>query len=180
MNEKLLEDLRNDLVERKKENENRKVELDGLEKAKDLKMDNFFVKAKADAEAMKNRIFDEEQIFHDSLKYYDALGLCENSNNIYFYLGSFVIGNSNNYQVIRDNIYKEPDYNLYIDIETKRIIGIDFYESEKFEKENKVIVCEDYPSMASFEIVRNNFLSDAVKNGQEKACKRVLSRYNKK
>ena len=129
---------------------------------------------------LKNNTCSINDIFSSTLSEFESKGLTDETNEIYFYLGSFDIDeHGNEYQVDRNDDFIFPLFNCYMDIESKKVIEIPFDDADEFEYKNKVIITSSYPDALMITDIRNDYFCDALYEGQENACKKVLSR-NKK
>ena len=183
MKEEILDKLRQEKFNQEKTKNDYTKKLQNLKKARDIVKNNIFVNEYLKAEKrvvdMEKTICDSKNIDSILLEYYDSIALDDSTNKIYFYLGSFIGNAYNNRQVKRDNIYEEADYNLYIDIESQDIVHVKIDNYGEFENNNNIIISSDFPDEYEFLAVRKSFFMDAIENGQEKACVKVLNKYKR-
>lgn len=119
-------------------------------------------------------IRDEDIMF----KAYDALknnGMITDTNEIYFYYGTYIETNEETIQVPRNSDIGV--YDIYRDIESRDCIKNPVELRSIFESNHKVIVFpRPFPSAIDFNDLHRDFLNTAIKEGQDVACKKVLSR----
>ena len=116
-----------------------------------------------------------EELLNKSFQILQNHGYFIDTNEIYFYCGSFATYKDDIIQVPRNSVTRE--YDLYKDIESCKYIKSPVEEREEFESTHKVIVFyKPYPSSRDFANVHKEFLSTSVSEGQEVACNKVLSR----
>jgi len=116
-----------------------------------------------------------DEILDQAFKFIQNSGYFIDTNEIYFYYGSFMNEDGNVIQVPRNS--SSGEYDLYKDVESCKYIKNPISQREEFEANHKVIVFyKPYPSNRDFTSVHRDFLYTALDEGQEVACNKVLSR----
>ena len=182
MKEDLLQEFRKDYEKRLDDNLKNRNNLAVLMKRKALLENSTLVKDYInlvnDIKETEDDIYTDYEVFSETLHDYMSMGLAQETNDIYLYIGSYVNEGGYNRKTERDDINAEFD--SYINIESFVGVEIPVEDREVFEKEHKVLLIdESIPMKYLIHELREDFIKDALLNGQEEACKKVLSR-NKK
>ena len=182
MNEKVLNEFREEYNKRLEKKHKIDKSLDILKKRKEI-LENSpivrdYIELNDQIEKVSDMIFTEEEVFFDTLYDFENKGLIDETNNIYLYAGSFINENGDERLVERDSLISEFD--RYINIESLKDIDVPVEDRTNFEKNNKVLVLDnnDYIKYLIYDI-RDQFIRDSLNYGQEDACSKVLIR-NKK
>ncbi len=101
--------------------------------------------------------------------------LLNDTNNIYFYAGTFMNDGETTWQVPKNS--SKAQYDLYLNVENCRKVEIPITERSNFEKENHIVsFYKTYPTMNDFESIHHEFFKSSINEDQETACQRVLNR----
>lgn len=182
MKESLLKDFRSEYKKRLKE----KIELD-----KDLEilikrrriLENSpivkdYIELNNKIEEAMDKVCSEEDIFLSTLYEFDSKGLATDTNNILLYMGTFI--NENGYARLVDRNSSIAEFDRFINIESLDDVDVPVEDRDVFERNNNIIFLDNKePSMYLLHEIRDKFIQSALTDGQEKACKKILSR-NKK
>ena len=116
--------------------------------------------------------------FVKTLSILEDKGLMSETNEIYVYNGTFYMQNNIVVRVHRNNPCGEFD--KYIDIESMDEIEVPVEDRLIFEKNHKIVPLDGLePTKYFLYSLRSKFIEDSLREGQEVACKKILSR-NKK
>ena len=119
-----------------------------------------------------------EEIYLETLWDYEDKGLMDETNDIFLYAGTFMTDFAVEKRVDRDSIYGEFD--RYINIESFDEILNPVEDREVFETKHKIIFSDVLePTKYMLYEIRDEFINDSLSEGQEIACKKILSRYKK-
>ena len=117
----------------------------------------------------------DDEILDEAFKSLMNSGVFTDTNEIYFYCGSFMKQDKDIIQVPRNS--EKAEYDIYRDVESCKSIANPTNGREIFEENHKVIVFpRPFPSTVDFDDLHKDFLYTALKDGQEKACAKVLAR----
>lgn len=117
----------------------------------------------------------DEELLNQSFRSLINSGYLTDTNEIYFYYGTFILYNGESVQVPRNS--GSGEYDLYKDIESCKYLKNPINSREEFESNHKVIVFpKPFPSNVDFNDVHKDFLYTSLNDGQEVACKKVLAR----
>ena len=129
-------------------------------------------------EEAKEKLYSTQEVFSDVLYDFETKGLVDETNGILLYAGTFMTDFGSERNVHRDSIYAE--YDKYIDIESFDEVLNPIEDREFFEKTNTIINLNiSDPARYVLYDIRDEFINDALAEGQEVACKKILSRYKK-
>lgn len=179
MNNDLLKNLKDDFMKEKDENDIAERQLNSLLERKRLLENTRIVQDYLElcdqVDAMSDKVQDEKQIFLRTLFDYEHNGLVDETNDIFLYAGSYVTDLGYTVPVERDD--PDAEFDNYINIESLEELDIPTEDREDFETEHKVIVLNgrDYDNCNLYDL-HTKFMYDAMLNGQEKACQRVLKK----
>ncbi len=182
MNKKLLEDLKNSFLEEKEKNDIKKNSLKALKNRRDILLNSPVVKSYIEEERnikiLERHIKNDYDILINLLNNYEELGLTSENSDLYFYLGTFkVFSDGEERQCSRvDEDNSLDKYNTYINLETKKFIHVDYPNVTEFENNNRIIISSDFPDILQFNATRTKYFMDCIKNGEEKATKKILTR----
>ena len=182
MKEELLKEFRNDYVERLKKKQSNAKDLKILMKRKEI-LENSpivrdYIQLNSQIELLINESFDKDDIYLTTLMDFEDKGLMSETNEIYVYNGTFYTEDHIVKRVGRDNPVGEFD--KYIDLESMDELEIPVEDRLAFEASHKVVPLGNMePTKFLLYKLRNQFIEDALYEGQEVACNKVLSR-NKK
>lgn len=123
--------------------------------------------------------FSLEDMLASSLRAH--MHLIKETNNIYFYLGEFMLDNTNDFRfgpkdVKLDAGDSKAEYKIYINIENNNKIRIPINESKNFESKHKVIFSDQIQLNSAFINAQTEFIKTALEEGQEAACDKILSK----
>lgn len=182
MKEEILKDFRQEYIKRLEENEINNKSLNVLKNRKKILENSPLVKEYIELnkqiDDVTNKIFTADDIFTDTLYNFNNIGLTDETNNIYLYAGSFINEYGYERQVERDDSIAEFD--KYINIESFENIDIPVEDRENFENSYRVLILDSNVPVKYLKYeIRDQFINDALLEGQEAACHKVLSR-NKK
>ena len=114
-------------------------------------------------------------IFNKALLKYVKKGLTEETNEIYLYLGTYYSDGIDTVEVERNS--SDAVFDWYVDIESIKYVENPVEDRHDFELNNKVILLEDYHNSKYLLCeIRNQFIQDALYQGQDIACNNILSR----
>jgi len=102
---------------------------------------------------------------------------CNQTNKIYVYMGSYYakhLGGMNVKEIPVEWDDPRCEYRRYQDLEQYSSMSVPISKCDKFEKNNNVI----YDNSDNYYTIRREFASDILFEGQEKAKKYILSKYN--
>lgn len=161
MQEKILEDIRNEIETRKNlanKKRNRLIELE-----KDEKVKEYLKLREIGKSNIKEYKIDEDKVIMDMF-FNEFLDENDETNNIY-YETDYAESDSKN---------KDRYMFLYTDIENgkKEFVNVD--NVAEFENTHNVLETE-----VGYNKVQEEFIIDAVKNNQEDAVKRIIKKYGK-
>ena len=110
--------------------------------------------------------------------------MIDDTNEIYVCLGTFMLDNicdivngPSDIRLDRDD--SRAEYRIYRNIENNYSEQIPIRKCEEFEKTHKVIIPNTTSIERYYYELQKEFITLAVTEGQEKACKKILNR-NKK
>lgn len=95
----------------------------------------------------------------------------DETNKIYQYVDTFITEDGLNVVVGRD--CDDAEFDRYVDIESLSIIDNPVEDRYSFEASNKIIVGGYLPE------IHNDFILNCIKDGQDVAVEKVLTRYKK-
>ena len=182
MNKELLKDFRDEYTEKLEINDKNEASLKVLMQRKEI-LENMpviqdYIKLVKQIEDLKNEVSTNKELFLRTLFDYEGKGLVDETNSIFVYDGSFITRDGNIIRTERNS--SDAEFDRYIDIESIEEVDIPVEDRKLFERFNKVIFLdESLPVKQSLYEIHNQFMQDAITNGEKAACKRVLSR-NKK
>lgn len=124
------------------------------------------------------KVVTPDDIYLDTLYDFENMGLMSKTNSILLYMGSFI--NENGFEAMVGRYNQAAEFDRYADIESLEYIDVPVEDRIDFERDNKVLVLDtDEPSKYLIYEIRDQFINSCLTDGQEAACKKVLSR-NKK
>lgn len=183
MKEELLIELKQELQNRKIENQehNAKIKrMKELEKDPNVKEYINLIKILEDDLNLIN-ISDKKLILSYYSWYLNKIKDSE-TNKIYVYLGTFkyndeidIVHGSRDFRVKDD--YKDADYKIYRNIESDRNVDIPIGKCEEFEKNNIIIKPKTYLNGKEYYNIRDDFFVASIKTNQESAKKLILKKY---
>ena len=182
MKEDLLKDFRKEYNTKMQEKKETYKRLEVLMTRKSILENNQLVKDYIDLckqiEIEEENMWLTDEIFVETLYDFENKGLVDETNGIYLYLGTFYTEYGCEMKVKRDD--NAAEFDKYIDIESCKEIHIPVEDRTAFEKNNKVIFVEgkEHIKYLLFDL-HEQFMHDALDNGQEVACNNVLRRYKK-
>ena len=152
----------------------RKQELENDPKVQEyLKLNNMIINSKCEQKIKQSNDEIIESIFN---KYKYSI---RETNNIYVYLGTFVV--SNEYDIVHrpSDIrvsYDDPkaQFRIYINLENNIEEIIKINDCDKFEEENNIIFPITYNKRNYHYELQKEFSKDIIIDGQERACERDL------
>ncbi len=179
MKEELLEELKKEFINKKREIERYNA---NVRRVKELEKDDNvkeFLKRtglKENLSYIRKSDIDIIGGIKDSYIYKNGKN---NTNKIYFYYGTFVENKDGGigYQVNYRNKYAKT--RLYYDIENMWPIQVGIEESKEFEA-NNTIIGTHYGSRMDVNYIQKEFLLEAVEHGQEVAKAKILKKYRRK
>lgn len=182
MKEEVLKDFRQEYIKRLEENEINNKSLNVLNNRKRILENSPLVRSYIELikqiEETANRILTTDEVFADTLYDFNNKGLTDETNNIYLYAGSYVNEYGYEREVERDSSLAEFD--KYINIESFEELDIPVEDRENFENSYRVLILDsNVPTRYLKYELRDQFINDALFEGQEVACHKILSR-NKK
>ena len=182
MREDLLKDFRNNYVKKLKRKQTHDKALNILMKRKEILEKSTIVKdyiqLNSQIESLISESCNKNDVFFDTLYDFEGKGLMSETNEIYVYNGTFFTENSMVRRVHKDNPIGEFD--KYINIESMDEIEVPVEDRLVFEKRHKIVPLDGLePTKCFLYKLRNQFIKDSLFEGQEVACKKILSR-NKK
>ena len=182
MKEDLLKDFRNDYVKRLKKKQSNDKDLKILMERKKM-LENSpivrdYIQLNSQIEMLLNESHNMNNIFFTTLCDYEDKGLMSETNGIYVYTGTYY-----NEAGIFRRVYKDSpfaEFDKYVDIESMREIEIPIEDRSAFLENHKIVPVDEIElSKYSLLELRKLFIENALYDGQEVACKKILCR-NKK
>ncbi len=187
MKEETLNEIRREVKELKRKNEeinrkNRRIQ----ELEQDAKVREYL--RLREIKSMRIKEYLETDIESLVEKVYYRYTRCINvtdTNNIYVYLGTYkssydtdIEHGSNDIRV--DYNDTSAEYRMFQDIELDSQIIIPISKCKDFESLHKIVYIKGYRLWARYYSIQKEFFTEAVKSSQEKACERILRKYNSK
>ena len=179
MKEDLLKDFRSDYVKELKKKVDNDKYLEVLNQRKSI-LENSplvkdYIRLNEQIEECKKESYSIDRIFSKALLKYVDQGLTEETNQIYLYLGTYYSDGMDTVEVERNS--SDAVFDWYVDIESVKYIENPVEDRNIFEENNKVVLLDNYhDSKYLLCDIRNQFIHDALCEGQDIACKKVLSR----
>ncbi len=107
----------------------------------------------------------------------------EDTNGIYVYLGTYRESYESDIVHCNGDIkigYNNPnaEYRLYQDLEQHNVITVPIKDCEEFEKSNKVIFPKGYNLCKRYYEIQKDFFTEAITSSEEEACKLILRKNN--
>lgn len=181
MKDDLLEEFKNDYVDKSKRKHNYVNELKVLMKRKAIMENSTIVKDYIQLNSQIDTLLEKSHFDYDFVKTLSILedkGLMSETNEIYVYNGTFYMQNNIVVRVHKNNPCGKFD--KYIDIESMDEIEVPVEDRLVFEKNHKIVPLDGLePTKYFLYSLRSKFIEDSLREGQEVACKKILSR-NKK
>ncbi len=182
MNKELLKKFRNEYTERLEQNNKKETSLKALIQRKEI-LENMpiiqdYINLVKQIDELNAEVSTDKQVFLHTLFDYEEKGLVDETNSIFIYDGSFMTRNG--IVIATERNSSDAEFDRYIDIESIEEVDIPVEDRKLFERFNKVIFLdESLPVKQSLYEIHNQFMQDAITDGEKAACKKVLSR-NKK
>lgn len=125
--------------------------------------------------SIRDSLLTESEILHQIFEKCNYIDFSKDTNEIYYYLGTFFKENGKPVQHERNG--NMGIYDLYIDVESLISIENSKEKRDEFEKENFIIGTDiETPTMEDFLKFRDDFFLDCIKNGENNAKIRLLSK----
>lgn len=107
----------------------------------------------------------------------------KDTNGIFVYLGTYRESYESDIVHCNGDIkvgYNNPDaeYRLYQDLEQNSVITVPIKDCEEFEKNYIVIFPKGYNLCKRYYEIQKEFFTEAITNSEEEACKLLLRRYD--
>lgn len=183
MKEELLTQLKQELQNRKIENQehNTKIKrMKELEKNPNVKEYINLIKILEDDLNLIN--ISDKKLILSYYSYYLREIREDDTNKIYVYLGTFeynneidIVHGSRDFRVKDDS--EDADYKVYRNIESDYSMDIPIEKCEEFEKNNIIIRPKTYLNGKEYYNIRDDFFIKAIKTNQEIAKKMILKKY---
>ena len=174
MNKDLLKDLKEKYNEKMKEKKINEGHLKVLLKRKEILENSPIVKDYIELieqiEEMQSSIYNEQDILDSLVREVECNDEID-SNKLYLYVGTFINEGKIPRMVERDCFFGEFD--RYVDIETLCLIDNPIEDREVFESSNTVITDGDLYEL------HDNFIIDSIKEEEDIAVRKVLTRKQK-
>lgn len=175
MNDKLLRDLRSKYMDKIVQQESNEKKLQVLLQRKAILENSPIVKGYVELleqiDEVKNNTHDIKHIL-DNLVWDADNNYDQDTNKIYYYVGTFI--NDGKMAIPVDRNDSLGEFDSYVDIESLCTIDNPIEDRDSFEKSNTVIITDD----ELYEL-HDTFIMDCVRDGQDSAVTKVLTRYKK-
>lgn len=185
MKKELLKEIREEVLNIKKANEernqrrNRIKELEGDESVKEY-IELRGIDTLADfTESITDERTLASEIYYRYIHRIDK----KDTNGIFVYLGTYRESYESDIVHCNDDIkvgYNNPnaEYRLYQDLEQHSVITVPIKDCEVFEKSNRVIFPKGYNLCKRYYEIQKEFFTEAITNSEEEACKLILRKNN--
>ncbi len=179
MDNDLLTKLREEFLQKREENARKEAAFNSLMQRKEI-LENApivrdYIELLETIKEAKHGLKDEKQLFLHTLFDYERNGLVDETNGIFLYSGTYVREWDYGIRVEKDD--PKAEFDEYIDIESLKTVEVPVEDREAFESKHETIeIDESSPVKYSLYELHRDFMYDAVMEGQEKACQRVLKK----
>ena len=137
-----------------------------------------YIQLNSQIETILNNSYNKDEVFNNTLSSFEDKGLMSDTNEIYVYNGTYYTRDGITIRVHKDNPCGEFD--KYINLESLYEIEISIHDRSVFEESHKIVPLDGLePTKGFIYDLRSQFIEYALCDGQEVACKKVLSRKKK-
>lgn len=185
MKKELLKEIREEVLNIKKANEERNKRRNRIRELENDESVKEYIKLRGiePLTDFKESTIDDKTIASEIYYRYVHRIDKKDTNGIFVYLGTYRESYESDIVHCNGDIkvgYNNPDaeYRLYQDLEQNSVITVPIKDCEEFEKSNRVIFPKGYNLCKRYYEIQKKFFAEAITNSEEEACKLILRKNN--